>query len=288
MLSAICYGLNGAPAREAAAHGVAGHNLTVVRNVVLFLGVGLWAALTRTSLRAPRADWPALAGLGLASVGTGVGYMTALGFVPVGVAVMVFYTYPVIVALATPFVDGKRLSGAAILAFAMALAGVALAVAASPEGLDWRGVALAGIASLSAAVQMFCASRAPGGGGLATVFWAQAIMIPFGLVLLAIFGAASLDAWTRAALPAAMSMGLYVGAYALQMRGMRRTSAAASSVIYCLEPVVAMSFAALWLGERLSGAQYLGAALVVAGIALELATRRKEASPAPAPEGASA
>ena len=39
LLSAVCYGLNAAPAREAASLGVAGPDLAAARNVLLFGGV---------------------------------------------------------------------------------------------------------------------------------------------------------------------------------------------------------------------------------------------------------
>jgi drug/metabolite transporter (DMT)-like permease len=273
LLSAVCYGLNAAPAREASGLGVAGADLAVARNLLLFSGVAGLALAKGVSLRVPRASWPALIGLGVASAGVGVSYMSAVAFVPVGVAVMIFYTYPALIAATTPFVDGRRLSPAALGAFGLATVGVLLTVAASPAGLDWRGLALAALASLSAALQLFCAARAPGGGGLATVFWAQAIMLPIGLALLFVVGYASPADWARAGAPAAMTMALYMAAFALQTRGMKRASAAASSVIYCLEPIVATGFAALWLGERLSGLQYLGAALAIAGVALEIASR---------------
>lgn len=235
------------------------------------LAAAVW--LTRASLAVPRADRAALFGFGASGALVGVGYLSSVAFIPVGVAVMIFYTYPALVALATPFVDGRRLTGAALVAFLLAALGVFLAVGAAADQLDWRGVALAALASVGAASQLFFGSRAPGGGGLTTLFWSQTAMIPVALVPVAVMGPATGQAWAAAAGPAMLVAALYLGAFGLFTLGMRHASAAQAGVIYCLEPVVAIGAAALWLGERLSAIQYVGAALVVAGVALEIAAR---------------
>jgi drug/metabolite transporter (DMT)-like permease len=278
-LSALCYGLNAAPAREAAGLGLPGPDIVALRNVLLFAGLVLAARLMGWRLAAPRRDWPALIGLGLASACVGVGYISAVGYIPVGVAVMVFYAYPLLILILSPLVDGTRPTPLGLVAFALAFAGLVLAIGPSFDALDPRGLALAALACLGAVAQLFLAARAPGGGGVATVAWAQATMIPIAVAFaLAMGGPAPLEAWRAAAWPAFITIALYMAAYVLQMRGMRRTPAAAAGLIYCLEPIVAIAAAALWLGERLTAAQYAGATLVVAALALDVARRAREKS----------
>lgn len=273
VLSAACFGLNVIPTRLAGAAGVGGPDLAAARSLVFFAAIALYALATRAALAVPRGERLTLAGFGVTGALIGVGYLSAVAFVPVGVAVMIFYTYPVLIALATPFVDGRRLTGAALFAFVLAGVGLALAVGGQASGLDWRGVALAGLASLAAAAQLFFGSRAPGGGGFVTMFWSQVVMIPILLGTALAVGPAPLDAWARAPGAAAMVVMFYLGAFVLQVVGMRSSSAAAAGVIYCLEPIVAIAGAAAFLGERLSLAQYLGAALVLAGVAIEIGSR---------------
>ncbi len=56
--------------------------------------------------------------------------------------------------------------------------------------------------------------------------------------------------------------------FLLQMSAQRHMSAARAALIFCFEPVFAALSSWLWLGERLSAAQWLGGALIVAGMVL--------------------
>lgn len=273
VLSAICFGANAIPARIASGAGVGGADLSAVRSIALFLVLAVYALAARPALAVPRRERPALAGFAVAGALVGMCYLSAVAYIPIGVAAMVFYTYPALIALATPFVDGRRLTGAALVAFLMAAAGVALAVGTQASNLDWRGLALAAMASLAAAAQLFFASRAPGGGGFVTAFWSQVVMIPILVAAALAVGPASPQAWAQTWAAGALVIVLFCGAFVLQVVGMRATSAAAAGVIYCLEPIVAIAGAAAFLGERLSPAQYAGAALVVAGVAIEIFSR---------------
>ena len=75
----------------------------------------------------------------------------------------------------------------------------------------------------------------------------------------------------------------YLVGFALQMVAARRAPAALIGLIFCLEPVVAIVFAGLILGETLTAAQMTGSLLVLAAlVASSLAELRGEAaSPMP-------
>ena len=72
--------------------------------------------------------------------------------------------------------------------------------------------------------------------------------------------------------PALASTLLFTGAVAtalalvLQMDAQRHMSAARAALIFCLEPVFATIASWVWLGERLSLAQWIGAGLIVSGM----------------------
>ena len=61
--------------------------------------------------------------------------------------------------LASPLVDGSRITGTLIAVAALAAMGVVLVVGPAFLGLDWRGLALAATASLATVVQFFAATR---------------------------------------------------------------------------------------------------------------------------------
>jgi drug/metabolite transporter (DMT)-like permease len=53
-----------------------------------------------------------------------------------------------------------------------------------------------------------------------------------------------------------------------QMRAQRQMSSARAALVLCFEPVFATLASWVWLGERLSAAQWMGAGLIVAGMIL--------------------
>jgi drug/metabolite transporter (DMT)-like permease len=72
-----------------------------------------------------------------------------------------------------------------------------------------------------------------------------------------------------------------VVAFLWQMRAQQHMTSARAALLFCSEPVFAALASWLWLGERLSAAQWLGGGLILLGMVLaELpASRRTAASP---------
>lgn len=273
--SATCFGLNIPYARLASALGISGPLVVVVRVLVMLVLLAGLALLTRHSLRVAPLQRRSLLGLGLVTAMLGLCYISSVSFIPVGIAVLIFYTFPMLILLATPFIDGKRLSALQIAACALAFCGIALAIGPGFEVLDWRGIVLAGMASCAAAVQFFLASRAPGGGGLTTIFWIHVIILPVVLAIAVIFGGSlPLQDLQSAFGPVFWTTVYYIVGVALQFRGLRTISAARAGLIYCIEPIIAVAFAAFLLGERLTLVQYIGGALVFVAVCASLLSDR--------------
>jgi drug/metabolite transporter (DMT)-like permease len=269
--SAFCYGVNIPFARMAAQLGVPGPDVVVFRVAIMLGLLAAFVAFGRHSVRVAPRERMGLFGLSLATALLGLAYISSVSFIPVGIAVLIFYTFPLLILAATPFVDGTRLSPRQIGACVIAFAGIGLAIGPSFGALDWRGLALAALASVAAVTQLFIASRAPGGGGLATMFWVHTAILPVSAGVLAFIGGpAPLADFQSAAAPVLVTTLFYLIGVAFQFLGLRRTSAASAGLIYCLEPVVAVAAAALLLGERLTLTQYAGAALVLLAVAASL------------------
>jgi drug/metabolite transporter (DMT)-like permease len=87
--------------------------------------------------------------------------------------------------------------------------------------------------------------------------------------------------WSAALVGALVFTGVVATALALvwQMRAQRHMSTARAALLLCFEPVFATITSWVWLGERLAVTQWIGAALIVAGMILaELPqTTRREA-----------
>lgn len=275
-VSAVLYGISAPFARPAALAGLAGPDLILWRVGVMMVPLGVAALALRRPLLPPRAAWPGVVLFALITVVVGTCYLSAIAFVPVGIAVVIFYTFPLIILLASPFIDRRRPTLPQFAAFVLAFAGLLLAIGPQWSTLDPRGLVLAAIASLACACQVFVGARMGGRlDPLTFAFSSQMVIVPFALLIAWIAGGpASPAVLSAAAVPLAMIVLTYVGAFVLQLRAMRLAPPSAVGLVFTLEPVIAIVTAAALLGERLVPHQYMGAALVLAGLVISVLPSR--------------
>jgi len=89
---------------------------------------------------------------------------------------------------------------------------------------------------------------------------------------------AGVHPWTWFALPMSALLALNV-AYLIWYAGVQKLGAARTSIYSNLVPIVAMSFAWLWLGEPLTQTKILGAVAVMSGVLLTRLGRRPQVVP---------
>jgi len=89
---------------------------------------------------------------------------------------------------------------------------------------------------------------------------------------------ASVSAWTWVALPLSALLALNV-AYLIWYTGVQQIGASRTAMYSNLVPIVAMTVAAVWLGEPLGQAKILGATAVLAGVFLTRLGRKPMALP---------
>lgn len=285
LASATAYGINIVYARMATQQGVSAADLVFLRVFLMLGAVAVVTAISRGALHLPAAGRPAILGLGIASAGVGLAYFFAVSFVPIGVAAIIFYTFPLLILLASPFVDGGRFTLHRFGVFALAFTGLAIAIGPKLGDIDPRGILLAALASTLAAWQFFMASRSGRHvGPQAMMFWSHIVIMPISGAAALLLGGIGWGAIAQAWLPSALTVAGYLAGFALQMVAARRAPAAMIGLIFCLEPVVAILFAGLILGETLSHAQMIGSLLVLAAlIASSLAELRREPQTPPVP-----
>jgi drug/metabolite transporter (DMT)-like permease len=250
-------------------------------------GIGFFGCLLVLkggNLTVPRDELPRLVVVGAGYAAMTFGYLSAVAFIPVSLAALIFFTFPLMVAALSRPIEGRRLGTAEIWLYPLAFLGLALAIGPSLGTLDWRGVALA----------LF------GAAGSATIFLASGpAMIRLGLLPLAfhgnLYGGAMLALafliLGQAQLPATALgwTGLggatlcYLLAVAAQLVAIGWRGGAGTAIVFNLEPLVSILCAALLLGERLTLLESCGAGLVLASILgatrLRPAVRSDAASP---------
>jgi DME family drug/metabolite transporter len=204
-----------------------------------------------------------------------------VAFLRIGIALalLIFYLYPALVAVASVAWFNERLDRVRWAALAVSLAGVVLVMAgAGPLAqLDLLGIGLAFIGALA---QMFYALAAR--HGFSSIPGAQAAAVTMGgaavvyLVVAGVIGRIGDVTQPLAGLPAlwpVLTAGI-VGAglpTVCFITGIRLLGAPRATILATLEPVVGVGLAALLFGEPPSGLQIVGGALIIcAGILLQL------------------
>jgi drug/metabolite transporter (DMT)-like permease len=266
---AIAYGINIPAARVAGLGGVNGSNLAAQRSLLFAVLLAAAITLMGNSFRIQFGESRRIILLGLCAGLVAICYLSSLTYVPVAMAVTVFYTFPLILLLAAPFTGGGRITGWRMVAFAIAFTGIVIAVGPSLEGIDWRGLALAFLAAFASAAMFLLASTLKQ-DRITLLFWIQVAACAVLLPTAAMTGLPALETiggvWLAVALSAA---GFYIG-FICQFTAAPHLKPATIGLLFLIEPVVAIISAAVFLGETLAPLQYAGVALVITGLAIDI------------------
>ncbi len=194
-------------------------------------------------------------------------YLAAVERLGAGVAAVLLYTAPPIVAVASGPLLGEPVTRVRAACVGLSFLGVALIQLghSSSGGFDLAGVAL-GLTSGASYAGVILASRA-----LVTRGWAPT-EVAFGPLPWAALGTglvAALRGALRVPPAGGLLWGAYLGAftaagaYLLHASGLSRVQATPAGVVSNLEPVLAIALGAVFLGEALSPLRLAGAALVI-------------------------
>jgi len=273
VLSAVCYGAALPLSRLAYDHGSNALTILTLRFLAVALIVGLWLRVTGGSFAVSTRGMLASALVGVCFISVSGGTLVSVSYIPVNLAVLVFYTYPMMTLLVVSAMERRRPGIAELVAVTLALLGVALAIQVSFEHLNAAGVAFALLAAVGAATTFIVAARALPSVGTKLMSW-YACSVAF------VGGAAMTLGLDAVAIPdTAFGIGLiaiiitiFATAVVAMFVGVKLIGPVRSATLLCLEPVTAIFVAVLVLGEHLKAGQWLGAALV--GIAMLMAGRR--------------
>jgi drug/metabolite transporter (DMT)-like permease len=212
------------------------------------------------------------------------GYLGAVAFIPVGLAVILLYTSPFFVALLSVLMRRDRMTAIKAVAMALAFLGVFAAVGPSFAQLDPRGI----VAGLTAALGLVLMITL-GGGWMQREDPVALNMFAALLLVLPVAGYLASTGSLRLPQTALGELGL-VGATVCFLLGtlcwalsMRLVAPIRMAVVLNLEMPMTIGIGTLFLGERLRPLQLAGAALVVGAVmALTLLGRRAKQGAPPA------
>jgi probable blue pigment (indigoidine) exporter len=274
VLAAACWGIGTVVSKQAVAE------LPPLTLLSIQLAVSVAALLVITRVRGDRMpggrEGRLLGRLGLLNPGLAYALsLIGLAEITASLSVLLWATEPIFILALAALVLGDRIGPAILVPTAIAVIGLALVVLDPTASGSVVGIALT-IAGVVACAVYTVATRKWLLGSDSTfgvVFAQQAHALAFSLVVLVVVAVAgrtvTAERVSLAALVSAAVSGLlyYTLAYFFYISALRNVRASIAAASFYLIPVFGVAVA--WLfGERLAPVQWLGAALVVASVAV--------------------
>ncbi len=270
LTSATFLGLNTTLARLAYEGGSNPATLVFIRFIITAFAIAVVMFLIRRSFYLPKMVLLPVLGVALATVLQGATYMSSVTFIPVGLAALLFYTYPLMVAAASWILDKQKIEKGRLIAFIVAFMGIGLTIGPSFDELDWRGIVLALMGGFGVMwIFIFSSKALPHTRAISVALYSNLFAIPFmGIAMITL-----MDGYQ----PPETSMGiaglltaciLYAAAMVLQFAAINAIGKPMTAFFNNLEPLVSIAAAAFLLGETLSGLQYLGGMIVITALVL--------------------
>jgi drug/metabolite transporter (DMT)-like permease len=290
--AALLWGVNGAVSKTILATGLPAERLAQVRSLGAALGLlGILALRDPGRLRLTVRELPYLLVFGTAGLALVQWfYFLAIHRLAIGIALLIQYLAPLLVALWARFVYHDSIRRRIWAALALALIGLALIVNlfGGASALSTSGVAFAFAGAITYATYVLLAEHVVGGRDpvsllawgflFASAFWAFVApwwsFPPHALTrntsLLGHLDHVHLPVWPLAAWMIVVGT---IVPFFLLVSALRHLSASRVAIVAMLEPVAGAFVAWLWLAESLDVVQVTGAAIVLAAIALAQTAR---------------
>jgi len=291
MTAAALWAVNGTVSKVILAHGISSLQLAEVRSTGAFVGLAL--LLAGTAPRRLRITWrelPFLAFFGICGLAfVQWFYFLAIHRLEIGVALLIQYLAPLLVALWARFVGHDQVRPRIWVALILALTGLSLMVDLwHGFSLDAFGVVASLLGAGTYALYILQAEHAVGrrdpislicwGFLFAALFWAVVApwwSFPYARVgdsvsLLGNLDGIHLPVWSLMAWMVVLGT---IVPFALLVSALRHIAATRAGIVAMLEPVVATVVAWIWLSEALDAGQLAGATVVLAAILLAQTAR---------------
>jgi len=270
MAAACCYALSVVFAKGAYAHDVAVATLTLWRFAIGAVVFWVIVALRRPARLDRRTI---LICIGLGAVGYAVqalSYFGALSVMDAGLAALLVYTYPAIIALIGFLTRREPPTRRRLVALGCSGAGMLLLLGLGGfSTVSPVGIALALTAGLTYAIYTIVASSLPPQADPSLL---MAIVATSALVSVALFTTATGQPLALEADPVVLGWVLtyvLVGtilAMLLHQSGITRVGASTGGILSSIEPLVAAGAVALVYGERMTPVQILGGLVILTGV----------------------
>jgi drug/metabolite transporter (DMT)-like permease len=291
-VAAVLWGINGGISKTILSTGLSSERLAQVRSLGAALAlVAILALIAPRRLRLTRRELPFIVTFGIAGLAfVQWFYFLAIHRLAIGVALLIEYLAPLLVALWARFFYKETVRRRIWVALGLALTGLALIVNVFGGGtsLSTAGVLFALAGSFAYATYVLLAEHVVSdrdpisllawGFLFASLFWAVLDpwwTFPGHLLTETTSLGGNLQAWHMPVwvLAALMIVVGTVVPFFLLISALRHLPATRVGIVAMLEPVVGALVGWAWLSESLGGVQLLGAGVVLAAIGLAQTAR---------------
>jgi drug/metabolite transporter (DMT)-like permease len=291
LVATALFAVNGTVSKVILESGLSSLRLAQVRSTGAFVGLALGlAALSPRRLRVRRSELPLLAVLGVFGLALVQWfYFVAIHRLAIGIALLIQYLAPLLVALWARFVRREPVRRRIWLALGLALLGLGLVVQIwSGVALDAVGVAACLGAAATYALYVLVAERGVAerdpislsayGFLFASLLWAvvqpwwsfPSDVVGRRVSLLGHLSGVHLPVWALIAWVVVLGT---IVPFGLVVTALRHVSATRAGIAAMTEPPAAAVVAFAWLGESLGALQLVGGAVVLAALVLAQSSR---------------
>lgn len=190
-------------------------------------------------------------------------YFTALTMASASLVVVLTYTYPAMVTIVTVLVYKKKLTLTVLTALSMTLGGVILTAGTGWQG-QFAGIVLSIFSAITFAAFILLAGSSLRAAGTvpasAIMMLASTMVFAMGVMVTGIEMPTTRVGWGAVILSALFISTIGVLAF---NAGLERIESATAAMLATLEVVVAIGLSIIFLGEIMTPAKYIGAALIL-------------------------
>jgi drug/metabolite transporter (DMT)-like permease len=251
------------------AYAAGANPLTLVeaRSVAFVLVIGAFQLAVRRSLALPRRTLIATFPMALGILLMSVGYLSSVFFIKVSLAVVLLYSFPLLVGILAAVSGRERIALPKALALVVAFGGLVMAIGLETEAVDWRGVALVLMAALGIAGNLtFSGPYLDGVDSLSVNVWNNLWgSIGLGAYLFLADGVALPQTGLGWAALGAV-VGCYILGLAFMFGALKYLPPSQAAVMLNLEPVISIIVAGLLLNEVTHLLQWLGVLIMLAAL----------------------
>lgn len=243
--------------------------LTLITGRMVFTFAALWLIMkiAGSSIPLPKKERNAALGLGVLNGIMAFCLMSAFDHVAVGLAVLVFYLYPLLTGVGAWLTRQEALNKGLIISLIGGFVGLAFAIEITGNSANTTGIAFAGFASiLMAATALLSARVLKTNNALSVTLHMHISAAALFIVVSLAFWELNLPQTTQGWVGYIAVPVFYTIAISAFFAGISLIGAVRASLVMNLEPVGSIALGFILLGQVLTPRQLLGAAIVIGAV----------------------